>query len=75
MFAIQLHLVDKFLGGNFVSYGLSMLGVSDFPIPGTNLTTNSSVAMEFLFPTVAECDLDWIGVTGRDDIKLIKNLH
>ena len=64
----QLHLVDMFLGGNFVNYGLSMLGVSDFPIPDYNLTTNSTKAIDILFPTITECDLDWISQNGRYDL-------
>ena len=64
----QLHLVDMFLGGNFVNYGLSMLGVSDFPIPDYNLTTNSTKAIDILFPTITECDLDWISQNGRDGL-------
>ena len=57
-----------FLGGNFVNYGLSMLGVSDFPIPDYNLTTNSAKAIDILFPTVTECDLEWISQNGRYDL-------
>jgi len=64
----QLHLVNVFLGGNFVSYGLTLLGVADFPIVGTNLTTNTWGAMNSLFPIVTECELVSISVNGRKEI-------
>lgn len=66
----QLHLVNVFLEGRFVDYGKTLLGLADFPIMGTNLTSATPRdAMERVFPTVNDCKMVAFGVNARKEVK------
>ena len=51
-----------------MDYGKTLLGLADFPIMGTNLTSATPRdAMERVFPTVNDCKMVAFSVSARED--------
>jgi hypothetical protein len=60
---VQIHLANVFLDGFFVDYGMAVFGLQELQVPGTNITAANP--MEFVFPTVTNCNMTYFSVIGR----------